>query len=103
MLITGGENVYPAEVEAVLVRHPDIAQVAVIGTPDERWGQVVTAVIVPVQGAAPSAEAIAEFCKGKLAGFKRPRKVFLVEELPRNPSGKTLKRVLRDRFASLPV
>jgi fatty-acyl-CoA synthase len=100
MLISGGENIYPAEVEKVLYHHPEVAEVAVIGTPDEQWGQIVTAVVVATEGASPSESGIAEFCGGKLASFKRPRRVVLVDDLPRNPSGKVLKRVLRERLAS---
>ncbi|MEA2170087.1 MAG: fatty-acyl-CoA synthase [Solirubrobacteraceae bacterium] len=96
MLISGGENVYPAEVESVLHGHPDIDQVAVIGVADERWGQIVTAAVVPADGASPTIEDIAAFCGDRLAGFKRPRRLVLVDDLPRNPSGKVLKRVLRD-------
>jgi fatty-acyl-CoA synthase len=100
MLISGGENVYPAEVEEILHRHPSVEQVAVIGTPDARWGQVVTAVVVPVADAEVTLEELSEFCSVRLAGFKRPRRLVLVDHLPRNPSGKVLKRVLREEIQS---
>jgi long-chain acyl-CoA synthetase len=99
MIVTGGENVYPAEVENVLMQHPGVADVAVIGVPDERWGEAVKAIVVPAAGAgaagaAGTAELIA-FARAKLAGYKLPKSVDLAETLPRNPSGKLLKRELR--------
>jgi acyl-CoA synthetase (AMP-forming)/AMP-acid ligase II len=99
MVITGGENVYPVEVEAVLADHPAIAEVAVIGTPDVKWGEAVTAVVVVKPGlAAPSEQDIIDFTAGKLASYKKPRIVKFIEALPRNPSGKILKRELRSSF-----
>ena len=99
MVITGGENVYPVEVEAVLADHPAIAEVAVIGTPDVKWGEAVTAVVVVKPGVAtPSQREIIEFTTGKLASYKKPRVVRFVQALPRNPSGKVLKRQLRSSF-----
>jgi long-chain acyl-CoA synthetase len=99
MIVSGGENVYPIEVEEVLAHHPDVGEVAVVGLPDERWGEAVTAVIVPEPGATPSGEELIAFARHRLAGYKLPRRVVLVDELPRTPSGKVLKRELRDRFA----
>jgi acyl-CoA synthetase (AMP-forming)/AMP-acid ligase II len=98
MIISGGENVYPAEVESLLFSHPSVADVAVIGVPDERWGETVKAVIVLEPGAGASQEELMEFCVGKIAGFKRPRSIDFVEELPRNPTGKLLKRELREKY-----
>ncbi|MFF5261586.1 long-chain-fatty-acid--CoA ligase [Actinomadura viridis] len=95
MIVTGGENVYPIEVEEVLAAHPGIADVAVIGVPDERWGETVKAVVVPRPGASPAEEEILAYARERLAGFKRPRSVDFVEALPRNPSGKILKKDLR--------
>ncbi|MBO2454998.1 long-chain-fatty-acid--CoA ligase [Actinomadura barringtoniae] len=95
MIVTGAENVYPIEVEEVLASHPGIADVAVIGVPDERWGETVKAVVVRRPGTEPTEEDILEFAKGRLAGFKRPRSVDFVDALPRNPSGKILKKDLR--------
>ena len=95
MIVTGAENVYPIEVEEVLASHPDVADVAVIGVPDERWGETVKAVVVPRPGSSPSEEEILEYAKERLAGFKRPRSVDFVDALPRNPSGKILKKELR--------
>ncbi|MFI0356786.1 long-chain-fatty-acid--CoA ligase [Actinomadura sp. 9N407] len=95
MIVTGAENVYPIEVEEVLAAHPGIADVAVIGVPDDRWGETVKAVVVPAPGAALSEDEVLSYAKERLAGFKRPRSVDLVEALPRNPSGKILKKDLR--------
>jgi acyl-CoA synthetase (AMP-forming)/AMP-acid ligase II len=99
LIKTGGENVYPQEVEAVLNLHPAIAEVTVIGLPDPFWGQAVTAVIVPRDGGDVSLEEIKAACEGKIAGFKIPRAIRLVDSIPRNETGKVIKRELRDRFA----
>jgi acyl-CoA synthetase (AMP-forming)/AMP-acid ligase II len=100
MVITGGENVYPVEVEAVLAEHPAVLDVAVFGTPDERWGEVVTvAVVLRPDAGAVSPEELIAFARERIASYKKPRLVLFLDELPRNPTGKILKRVLRDRFA----
>lgn len=98
LIVTGGENVYPAEVENVLASHPGVADVTVIGVPHERWGETVKAIVVPAKGAALTAEALIGFARGRLAGFKCPTSVDFVEELPRTLSGKVLKRVLREPY-----
>ncbi|MCG7595190.1 long-chain-fatty-acid--CoA ligase [Mycobacterium sp. PSTR-4-N] len=98
MIVTGGENVYPAEVENVLMTHPDVADVAVIGVPDNRWGEAVKAVVVPAAGAHPSEHALIDFARGHLAGFKLPKSVDFIDALPRNPSGKILKRTVREPY-----
>jgi acyl-CoA synthetase (AMP-forming)/AMP-acid ligase II len=98
MLISGGENVYPAEIESVLLAHPKIVDVGVIGVPSDKWGESPLAAIVASDESLTATEVI-EFCKGKLAPFKSVRAVEFVDELPRNPSGKILKRELRDQFA----
>jgi acyl-CoA synthetase (AMP-forming)/AMP-acid ligase II len=98
MIVSGGENVYPREIEDVLYQHPAVAEAAVIGVPDEAWGEVVKAFVVRRPGVAASAEDLVEFCRSRLAGYKRPRSVDFVESLPRNPSGKVLKRELREPF-----
>lgn len=100
MLITGGENVYPAEVEDVIIGHPKVGEVGVIGIPDDRWGESVCAVVVPLLGQTVTAEEIQGFCTGKLAKYKIPKSVVFVDELPRNPSGKILKRILREQHGS---
>ncbi|OAN32509.1 long-chain-fatty-acid--CoA ligase [Mycolicibacterium iranicum] len=96
MIVSGGENVYPAEVENVLMTHPDVADVAVIGVPDSRWGEAVKAVVVAARGTEPSEAALISFARNRLAGFKLPKSVDFVDALPRNPSGKILKRALRE-------
>ncbi|MBL8664464.1 MAG: long-chain-fatty-acid--CoA ligase [Candidatus Odyssella sp.] len=97
MIISGGENVYSIEVESVISMHPGVAEVAVIGVPDERWGEAVTAIVVPRPGSEPSAEDLAGFCRGKIAGYKIPKSFeFRTEPLPKTGPGKIAKRVLRD-------
>jgi acyl-CoA synthetase (AMP-forming)/AMP-acid ligase II len=98
MIVSGGENVYPRIIEEVLFQHPAIADAAVIGVPDERWGETIKAIVVRRQGMTATTEDIMEFCRGKLGGFERPRSVDFVDALPRNPSGKVLKRVLREPY-----
>jgi fatty-acyl-CoA synthase len=99
MIVSGGENVYPAEVESCLHGHPAVAEVAVIGVPHPRWGESPCAVVVPRPGARITLEELMAFCEGKLARYKIPRSLVVSEEpLPRNPTGKVLKRVLRERF-----
>jgi acyl-CoA synthetase (AMP-forming)/AMP-acid ligase II len=99
LIKTGGENVYPQEVEAVLNQHASIADVAVIGLPDPTWGQAVTAVIVPRDGGDVSLEEVRELCKGKIARYKIPKAIELIDKIPRNETGKVIKRELRERFA----
>jgi long-chain acyl-CoA synthetase len=101
MIVSGGENVYPIEVEEALAQHHAVADVAVVGTPHERWGETVTAFVV-LRGPCTAEELVA-FARERLAGYKLPRLVELVDELPRTPSGKVLKRELRDRFAPRPA
>ena len=98
MIVSGGENVYPAEVENVLMTHPDVGDVAVIGVPDEKWGEAVKAVIVPASGSAPCEADLIAFARERLAGFKLPKSVDFTDALPRNPSGKLLKRELREPY-----
>ena len=89
---------YPREVEVVLFEHPDVVDAAVIGIPDEKWGEAVKAVVVLRQGANLAEDQVIEFCRGRLGGFKCPRSVDFMEQLPRNPSGKVLKRELREPY-----
>ena len=98
LIITGGLNVYPPEVELVLMEHPDVAACAVIGCPDEEWGEQVVAAIIPRAGAAPNEAEICAFCRGQLAAYKVPRRVVFVEEFPANALGKVQKAKLRERF-----
>jgi fatty-acyl-CoA synthase len=99
MVITGGENVYPAEVESVLYEHPDVVEVAVIGLPDERWGEAVTAVVALKPDASLTLDELRTFGGDKLAKYKLPSRLETVDALPRNPAGKVLKFELRQRFA----
>jgi acyl-CoA synthetase (AMP-forming)/AMP-acid ligase II len=94
MFVVGGFNAYPAEVEQVLVRHDGIAEAAVIGVPDARLGEVGKAFVVARSGAAPSEEELVAWCKDRLAGYKVPRTVVLVDSLPRNATGKVDKKLL---------
>ncbi|HEY1690421.1 MAG TPA: AMP-binding protein [Solirubrobacteraceae bacterium] len=98
MIITGGLNVYPAEVERVLCEHDAVAEVAVIGVPDERWGESVMAVVVASPNAPVGEEDLLEHCRARLAGYKKPRHVSFVERLPKGSTGKVLKRELRQEF-----
>jgi long-chain acyl-CoA synthetase len=99
MIITGGENVYPAEVENAVHGHPHVAEVAVIGVPDETWGESVKAIVVPKPGVTPDAADIIAFARSRIAHFKAPRSVdFLSTPLPRSTSGKILRRELREPY-----
>jgi long-chain acyl-CoA synthetase len=100
MIIRGGENISPEEVEDVLHSHPKIEEAAVIGVPDPEWGQEPRAVVVLKQGETITPEEIIEFCRTRLAGFKRPRSVVFVDTLPRNQMGKVLKKELRERYGT---
>ena len=101
MIISGGENIYPSEVEALVGAHPGVKDIAVIGLPDDKWGERVHAVIVPRDGMAIKECELAEWAKDRLAGFKRPRTyAFITDaEMPRNATGKILHRELKKRFA----
>lgn len=98
MIVSGSENVYPAEVEAVLAAHPAIADVAIIGIPDERWGETVKAVVALRPGSRLSEDELIDWARPRVAGYKRPRSVDFVESVPRNPSGKILKQQIRERY-----
>jgi long-chain acyl-CoA synthetase len=98
MVITGGENVYSSEVEAVLYRHPAVAEAAVIGVPDAKLGETIMAVIVPKPGTTPTEDEIAQHCRQSLGGYKIPRRLAFVERLPRSAMGKVLKTSLRDTY-----
>lgn len=95
MIVTGGSNVYAREVEEVLIKAPGVAQAAVVGLPHRIWGEEVTAVLVAMDGAEASDDAVLAFCRTQLAGYKMPKRVIWVEELPTNAYGKVLKRQLR--------
>ena len=98
MIVSGGENVYPAEVENALMKHPAVADIAVIGVPDDKWGEAVKAIVVKAAGTDPTPDELIAFAREHLAGFKLPKSVDFAEALPRNPSGKLLKRELREPY-----
>jgi len=98
MIISGGENIYPTEIDDLLSKHPKVQAVAVIGVPDEKWGEAVKAVIVPKPGEQPTEEEIIAYAKENLAGYKCPKSVEFWDELPVNPMGKILKRKIREKF-----
>ncbi|QTA90713.1 class I adenylate-forming enzyme family protein [Desulfonema magnum] len=104
MIITGGENVHPSEIEEIIGSYPDVFDVAVIGLPDEKWGERVAAVVIPKEEAEGQLDeqTIKERCKDKMAGYKRPKDVMLIkpDEMPRTPTGKILHRILRERYSS---
>jgi acyl-CoA synthetase (AMP-forming)/AMP-acid ligase II len=100
MIITGGENVYPAEIERVVNEHPAVRESSAIGVPHPVWGEAVGVVVLLNEGSKATADEIVQFCKGKIAGYKAPKLVFFVEEMPRNSSGKIVKQELRKQFSS---
>jgi acyl-CoA synthetase (AMP-forming)/AMP-acid ligase II len=102
MIISGGENVYPSEVESLLASHPEVKDVAVIGVPHDKWGESVHAVIILHDGGGTTAAEILGWCKDKIAGYKRPRSVSFIaaDEMPRTATGKILHRVLRERHSA---
>jgi acyl-CoA synthetase (AMP-forming)/AMP-acid ligase II len=100
MILTGGENVYPREVEDVLYEHPAVVEAAVVGAPDPMWGETVVAVVCVRAGETLTAAAVVEHCRDRVAGYKKPRRVAFIDALPKNASGKVLKRELRERIAA---
>ncbi|HEU5434481.1 MAG TPA: AMP-binding protein, partial [Thermomicrobiales bacterium] len=100
LIVSGGENVYPAEIEAALLRHPDLVEATVVAMPDDRWGAVPAAFVVARRGSAPRVDDLIHFCRSQLATYKCPRRIMLVDSLPRTASGKLRRRTLRDRLRS---
>jgi fatty-acyl-CoA synthase len=98
MIISGGENIYPAEIESFLLHNPKIADVAVIGYPHEKWGEASAAIVVTKGGETLTEEELIEWCQGKIGKFKIPKKVIFTQAIPRSPTGKILKRLLREQF-----
>lgn len=98
MIISGGENIYPREIEEVLIQHPAVREVAVIGVPDAKWGEAIKAVVSIVKGRSVAAEDLIAFCKDHIASYKKPRSVDIVDDLPKNNYGKILKRELRTQY-----
>jgi acyl-CoA synthetase (AMP-forming)/AMP-acid ligase II len=103
LIISGGENVYAAEVERVLISHPQVRDVTVVGKPDPRWGEVVVAVVVPEPGMAPDPGQVTAYCRARLAGYKCPREVRVWDDLPRNSMGKIQRFIIRDRVTAGPA
>jgi acyl-CoA synthetase (AMP-forming)/AMP-acid ligase II len=99
-IITGGLNVYPREIEEVLAQHEAIAEACVFGIPDSKWGEAVTAAVALRAGADTSEQALIEFCKSRIASYKTPKKVYIIDRLPKNAYGKILQRELKERFSS---
>jgi long-chain acyl-CoA synthetase len=102
MIITGGENVYSTEVEDVLYGHPDIAEAVVVGLPDPRWGEAVTAVVLSRRDAALDEASVIDHCRARLAAYKCPKSVRFVSELPKSAAGKPLKHELRRSLSTGP-
>jgi acyl-CoA synthetase (AMP-forming)/AMP-acid ligase II len=98
MVVSGGENIYPVEVENAIANHPSVLDVAVIGIPNETFGESLLAFVVLRDGAAMNAHELVEFCRDKIAGYKIPRQLEIISEMPRNPSGKILKKELRKPY-----
>ena len=98
MIVSGGENIYSTEVEAALFAHPDIIDAAVIGVPNEKYGEVVKACIVKKEGSNLTEEDVINFCKDRIASYKKPQSIDFIDEVPRNASGKVLKKVLREPY-----
>jgi acyl-CoA synthetase (AMP-forming)/AMP-acid ligase II len=98
MVVSGGENIYPVEVENAVAKHASVADVAVIGVPDEKFGEALLAFVVLKPGSSLELDELVTFCRDKIAGYKIPRQLEIVDELPRNPSGKILKKVLREPY-----
>jgi acyl-CoA synthetase (AMP-forming)/AMP-acid ligase II len=98
MIISGGENIYSREIEDVILKHPAVHEVAVIGVPDEKWGEAIKAIVALKEGCAASDKEIIDFCKGSLASYKKPKSVEFIDAIPKNAYGKVLKRELRERY-----
>lgn len=99
MILSGDENIYPAEVEEVIATHPDVVEVAVIGVPDERWGEAAKAIVVLKESSTLTAKDIRQHCEGKISRYKIPKSVALTDQLPRNPAGKVVKGILKEKYS----
>jgi acyl-CoA synthetase (AMP-forming)/AMP-acid ligase II len=98
MIISGGENIYPREIEEMFYQHPAVKEVAIIGIPDDYWVERVHAMVVLKEGTNPTPEELIEFCKKRITRFKAPKSIEFVDSLPKTPSGKILKRELREKY-----
>jgi acyl-CoA synthetase (AMP-forming)/AMP-acid ligase II len=103
MIVSGGINIYPRQIEEVLYRHPSVGEVAVVGLPDPKWGERLKAYVVPRAGAQPTAEELIAHCSTELSAFKVPREYELIDALPRNANGKIMKRVLSAAAPAAPA
>ncbi|MBT3534974.1 MAG: AMP-binding protein, partial [Rhodospirillaceae bacterium] len=101
MVISGGINIYPREIEEVLLRHDSVAEAAVVGVPDEKWGECLAAVIVPRPGKTATPDEIIAYCRQHLGGYKVPRNITFAHELLRNPAGKVMKRTIREQLSNV--
>ncbi|MEZ4519783.1 MAG: hypothetical protein R3C44_24125 [Chloroflexota bacterium] len=102
MIISGGENVYAAEVEATFREHPSVSEAALIGQPDEKWGEVGVMVVVPEKGQQADETELIEFCRSRLARYKVPKRVVITDSLPYSPYGKVMKAELKKQYLSHP-
>ena len=98
MIISGGENIYPREIEEVIIQHPAVREVAVIGVPDEEWGEAIKAVVAVASGQEATEDDLIEFCREHIASYKKPKSVDFVDELPKNNNGKIVKKDLRAKY-----
>ena len=98
MVVSGGFNIFPLEIEQILLAHPDVQDCAVIGVPDEKWGEAVKAVIVRSPGSTVSDKELMDFCRNSLGGMKTPKSVDFVDDLPKSAAGKILKRMIREKY-----
>jgi acyl-CoA synthetase (AMP-forming)/AMP-acid ligase II len=98
VIISGAFNIYPKEIEDAIVTHPKVKDVAVIGVPDEKWGEAVKAVVVPKEGVEVTEAEIIDYCRDRLAGIKKPKSVDFIGDIPRNPYGKVIKTTLRETY-----
>lgn len=102
MIISGGVNIFPREIEEILYQHPSVLEASVLGVPDEYWGEAVKAVIVLKEGTDVSEAEIIKYCGDRLAGYKKPKSVEFWRELPKSPQGKILKRAIREEYLKDP-
>ena len=103
LIIRGGQNVYPREVDEVLLRHPQVGEAAVVGVGDAKYGEEVEAFVVPVEGTAPTESEIIDFCRRRLAAYKCPKTVRFIEAMPKGPTGKLLRRRLAETRRTPPL
>jgi acyl-CoA synthetase (AMP-forming)/AMP-acid ligase II len=98
MIISGGFNVYPSEIEQVLYKHPAVLEACVLGVPDEKWGEAIKAVVVLKKGRSATEEGLIDHCKAALSSYKKPKSVDFVTELPKNPNGKIARKAVKEKY-----